>query len=214
MEKNSTLKSSLKSFLSNLWDLILVNILWIVCSLPVITMGPATCAAYSVMLKTVDDETVPTAREFFRAFKDNFVKGLLLGLIGLGMMLLIAADLWFAVNTGGDMGTGYFIISGILGVLFFIYIVYVFPLQARFDNTIGGHIKNAFKLAVIAPGKTLLMILIYALLPLSILVLPRVAVYYLGWFYLLFMVSLPVFMNSRILMKIFSSLTGEKKDES
>ena len=132
MEKSSTLKSSLKSFLSNLWDLILVNILWIVCSLPVITMGPATCAAYSVMLKTVDDETVPTAREFFRAFKDNFVKGLLLGLIGLGMMLLIAADLWFAVNTGGDMGTGYFIISGILGVLFFIYIVYVFPLQARF----------------------------------------------------------------------------------
>lgn len=192
----------------------LVNALWLVCSLPIITAGPATCAAFSVMLKIVKDESNGTITEFFSTFKKSFKNGLILGLIADVLIIIIAVDISFAMHQEKTLSIVYFVISGILSVLLLIYISYVFALEARFENTVKGHIINAFKLAVIKPGKTVQMWLIYLFLPATILLLPEIAVYYVGWFYLLFGVSLPIYFNSRILRGIFDQFPGEISNES
>lgn len=59
-------------FIGKLGDLIILNILWIVCSIPVFTAGASTTAVYYVTLKLVRDEDDSTIRSFFRSFKSNF----------------------------------------------------------------------------------------------------------------------------------------------
>lgn len=214
MDRGSTLKESLGRFLRVLGDLLLVNALWFVCSLPVITAGPATCAAFSVLMKVVREESNGTIGEFFGTFKKSFKNGLFLGLIADALIIIIAVNVMFAMRQSRPLSVIYFILSGILGVLLLIFISYVFALEARFENTVKGHIVNAFKLAVISPGKTLTMWLVYAILPASMLLLPEVAVYYLGWFYLLFGVSLPLYINSKTLRNLFDRIPGETNNES
>ena len=73
--------SPLYRFLTRLWDMIKLNFLWLVFSLPVVTMGAATVAAYSVTLKMVDEREGYVGRQFIKAFKENWKQGIPLGLI-------------------------------------------------------------------------------------------------------------------------------------
>ena len=215
MDRNSTLKSSLGHFLRSLWDLMMVNILWTACSLPIVTIGPATCAAYNVLLKTARDESTATFSEFFKAFRSNFKQALLLGLIALAGIVVVSVDIQFAMTFEGKVKTLYLVLSGILGGLLLIFAAYVFPLQARFENSLKGHVINAFKLAFVAPGKTIFMWILWLIIPATAVLLPRDVVLTFGWFYLLFAVSLPMYINSRILRNLFDKLMGEKtNDES
>ena len=54
-------------FIGKLGDLILLNILWIVCSIPVFTIGASTTAVYYVTLKLARDEGDSTIRSFFHS---------------------------------------------------------------------------------------------------------------------------------------------------
>jgi len=80
MEQQNKLKESTLGFFHDLFDLMVVNWLWILCCIPVITIGPATCGLYSVTLKLARDEPVNPAKEFFQSVKRNFKAGLVLEL--------------------------------------------------------------------------------------------------------------------------------------
>ena len=72
------INSSFFKFINKLLDVLLLNLLWILCSLPVVTIGAATCAAFSVTLKMVDDEEGYIVKPFFKYFKQNFKQGTLM----------------------------------------------------------------------------------------------------------------------------------------
>ena len=59
-------------FIGKLGDLILLNILWTICSIPIFTIGASTTAVYYVTLKLVRDEDSSTIKGFFHSFKSNF----------------------------------------------------------------------------------------------------------------------------------------------
>ena len=111
-------------------DLLILNLLWLVCSLPIVTIGPATCALYTVTLKIVRDEPVETLREFFRAFKSNFKNGFLYGLIALFAAAVIYADGIFAFSQEGSLKIVFCIVTGIVAAVYLTYICYIFALQA------------------------------------------------------------------------------------
>ena len=69
-----------------------LNLLWILCSLPVFTIGASTTALYYVTLKMVQDEESNITAMFFRAFRENFRQATTLWLIMLGIGLLLAGD--------------------------------------------------------------------------------------------------------------------------
>ena len=79
-------------FIGKLGDLIILNILWIVCSIPVFTAGASTTAVYYVTLKLVRDEDDSTIRSFFRSFKSNFKQAALAALILTGVVLFLGLD--------------------------------------------------------------------------------------------------------------------------
>ena len=85
-------------FIGKLGDLIILNILWIVCSIPVFTAGASTTAVYYVTLKLVRDEDDSTIRSFFRSFKSNFKQATAIWLILLAAGIVLGFDFWFFVS--------------------------------------------------------------------------------------------------------------------
>ena len=87
-------------------------------------------------------------------------------------------------------------------------------MQAQFENSFIAHIKNTFLLAFVAPGQTVLMWIILVAPVLVILLLPEYIVAYIGFIFILFGISFPVYLNSKILIKIFSRfIPSEEPDE-
>ena len=210
MDKRNKLKESLGGFLTLLCDLMLLNILWLVCSLPIITVGPSTCALFACMLKISRDELgESTTRTFFRAFKDNFRNAFFYGLIGLAALFVLYVDISFAVAQEGIMRKVLLVSSGTAGAVVLIYLSFVFALQARYENSFKGQIKNAFLLAFCSPLKTLLMWIVYAI-PVSLIIfLPFELVLRLGFLFLMFGISLPVYFNCKTLRNIFDKFVKE-----
>lgn len=220
MDRNANLKASIGQFLTALFDLMLLQILWIVCTLPVITVGPSTSALYAVMLKVASGEQTHTFSDYFHAFKINFKQAIVIGLIALFGAVVIYCDFRYGIAVEGTFRTVFFIVAGAASVIWLIFTFNTFPLQSRFENTLKGHIKNAFAMALCNPGRTILTWVIYSIPILMLLFLPTEVSAYIGWVYLLFGVSLPVYVNCKTLLKMFERMEGmeakkekEEKDE-
>lgn len=143
-------------FICRFIDLVKLNLLWLLFSAPIVTIGASTVAAYSVALKMVDDEESYIARSFWKAFKDNFRQGLMLGIIFLAATYAIYLD--YEINRVSVDGSMPLIIIGILSV--FIYVtamLYAFPLLARYENGIIATIQNSMEISRRYFGRTLLI---------------------------------------------------------
>ncbi len=80
-------------FINRLLHVILLNFLWFICSIPIVTMGAATTAVYSVTLKMVRNQEGYTVKSFFEAFRTNFRQSTVIWLILLVIGAVIGADL-------------------------------------------------------------------------------------------------------------------------
>lgn len=207
MDRRDKLKSSFWGGLRTIGDLMILNWLWFFTSLPIITIGPASCAMYAVTLKLARGEHAATVRDYFRAFRDNFKKGLVLGLIAIAFAVVAYVDFRFALEQTGLFNKLYIALAILIGSLGLTFIAYVFPLQAMFENSLKQQIKNAFALSISAPGKTLMMWLILVF-PVAALLLPKVVLAMLGFLYLIFGFSGPAYLNSRILRDVFDKVNG------
>lgn len=148
-------------FMTRLWDMIKLNFLWMVFSIPIVTIGPATVAAYSVTLKMVDEREGYVARQFVKAFKENLKQGIPLGLICLAASY--AAYLDFELFNKLENNPVIFLIAGIVTIFFIVMIfLYAFPLSARYENTLIGTMKNGFRIATKYFVRTIFLVIILA----------------------------------------------------
>lgn len=208
------LKASFGRFMYGMSDLMILNLLVLFCSLPILTIGPVLCALYAVSLKLARNEAVDILRDFFSAFKNNFKQGFIFGTIALFGAVVIFADGVYAFSIEGTAKILFCIVTGIMAAIWLTYICYIFALQARYENTILGQIKNVFKLAFISPVQTIMMWIILAIPVALILFLPRNVVASIGFLYIMFGVSVPVFCCCKILRGIFARFNPETEEEA
>lgn len=208
MEKTNVLKESLGTFLRTLWDLMVLNWLWILCCLPLVTVGPATCAMLSVTLKLARGEPVYTAKDFFRRFRSEFKPALLLGLLAMAVLTISCGDIYFALQQTGFARSLYLVIGILAAAVFLTVFSYGFALEAMFENPLKVQLVNAFKLAFVAPGKTVSLWLIWMSPVLVLLLLPMNVVAPLGFLYVLLGASGPAWTCSRVLRDVFDKANG------
>ncbi len=139
-------------FLTRFWDMVKLNFLWILFSLPVFTFGAATTAAFTVTLKMVDEEEGYVARQFVKAFKANFKQGTIMGLLNLVAIYALFIDYQL---TDSLVFLVVFVLSSFL---FFSIFIYAYALLARYDNTIPKTMKNSVKITSKYFGKTLMLL--------------------------------------------------------
>ena len=129
-----------------------LNLLWLICCLPVVTVGASTTALYYTTLKIVrDEDETSLTRMFFRSFRQNFRQSTLLWLIMLAAGLLLAGDGYIlyhlrASSTGTAAVLWTLVLALVIAaaVLYCIVLVYVFPLVASVSNTTLAMLKNSF----------------------------------------------------------------------
>ena len=129
--------------LTRLFDLILLNILWVICSLPVVTMGASTSALYSVMLKIAVNEEGYLIRGFLVDFKKNFKQSTVVWMILLIIGAALGADFMIIGKIKGIFGNAGMILLGAATLIYLIEIIFIFPIIARFENTTINVMKNA-----------------------------------------------------------------------
>jgi len=133
--------------------------MWLLFSIPVITIGASTVAAMSVSLKMADDEEGYIGRSFLKAFKENWKQGTVLWIITVIASYAIYLDfqLFNAVEGNPIM----FLIIGILSCFVVVLsLLYAYPLVARYENTLIKTIQNSFEISRRYFGRTLLLIFV------------------------------------------------------
>ena len=208
MSEKNKLASSLGLFLRRMFDLMVLNILWLLCCLPVFTFGPASSALARVMITLVRGGSEAVAKNFFIAFRRDFGRAVVLGLIGLLGLAIAVSDILFALSLSGGMKILFLIVAVLVCSLVFSYLAYIFALHAFFENSIAGQIRNALSLAAASPMDTLAIWLCFAVPVAAILLLPRIVLVYIGFLYILFGVSCPAYFAAKHQAKVIARFDG------
>ncbi len=136
------------AFLNKMTDLILLNILWMVCCLPVITAGAATTAMYYVSITSIRCGDGYVIRRFFSSFKKNFrqITPIWVGIIVVFLVFGMDMLFWYRQETG--FGKVMFIISSVIAFLYAIWVLWIFPVFAKLDGSVKSLMKNAVAFAI------------------------------------------------------------------
>ncbi|MBU3841153.1 MAG: YesL family protein [Candidatus Ruminococcus intestinipullorum] len=184
-------------------DFMILNVLWIICSIPIVTIGAATTAMYSVMLRLVKDEEGYIVKGFFKAFKENFKQSTIMWLIYMVVGTIIFVDINFARVIGGQKGIFLQMFFLVLSAVLFGMGIYIFSLQARYVNSIKLTIKNAALLTIgRLPYTVLLIVVSGGAILLTFLTVETLAFGILFWLFL--GVSVVCWLNSLILHRVFA----------
>lgn len=168
--------SGLMRFLTVVANLAILNVLFIVCSLPVVTLGASLTALNYVVLQMIRQEDSYIVRGFFRGFKQNFWQATIIWLILLAAGVFLWLDYWSVSQYfTGLMRTVMLVGLTVLAVMWVMVFLYVFALQARYENTVKQTIKNALFMALLRLPYTVVLVLIDALLPLLPVFFPQTA---------------------------------------
>lgn len=142
------LDSPFMNFLNKLCDIMILNIMVLIFSLPIFTAGAAITAAYYMSYKMVKNEESYITKGFIKAFKENFKQSTAIWLI----IMLIGAVLWgdYKIMTESGIEFESWLVIALITVTVIIAmgISFVFPMQARFSNTVRNTIKNSFLMAL------------------------------------------------------------------
>ena len=153
------------SALDTFSKLVLCNLCFVLFSIPVVTIGASLTALYTCTQRLVYEESREEKLvflEFWHAFRRNFKQATALWLICLAAILFLGAYYFVVQRLAGGFGTLYMVTFFFLTLVFLFGFLYVFPLQARFKNTVRNTLRNAWLLSVAALPWTVLTILLIA----------------------------------------------------
>jgi uncharacterized membrane protein YesL len=194
-------------FLSRLVDLALLNIITVVCCIPLITAGGALTAMNYVLLHLVREDETYVTRMFKKSFIENFRQGIPEGMIVLLAAAVTAVDMWVLHGSESRMATMMMIVITIIGVMIFVTCVYMFALQSRYENTVGGTILNAVRLAIGNLPRSVAMAVIWLIWILILVYLHKAA----STFFLIFGLTLPGYLCTMLYNKVFEDLESDEK---
>ena len=145
-------------FMGKVTDMFFLTCLWLLFSLPVVTIGAATCALCYCSMTLASNKEGYIREDFVRAFKENFKSATIawIGMLALG--IFFGADLYFYYHLAGGVGMVFFWIFLVLSVIFVFVALYVFPLLAWTDADLKKTLALAFVMSFKNFGWTLLML--------------------------------------------------------
>lgn len=175
-------------FMNTLFDILYAGILWMVFSIPIITVGAASTAAYYAVAKCIRHKTGYIGREFLRSFKSNFRQMLPLTVTFLAAIVVLVMDILYVWANVSRINNALFVVLLLIGFVICGLVAYVCPVLSRFDKKNVDLLKSAaillFRYLPVTIG--ILMVFVIAclgvyLMPWAILVIPGVYLYALSF---------------------------------
>lgn len=211
MEKVFDLDNPFMRALTKLADLLWLNILTVICCIPIITVGAAMTSLHHTCLRMVRDEDGNITKGYFSFFRTQFKQATILWLGMLLVMALMAGDYYIIALAGEGIPNFIRIILWIITGILACGGVFIFPMQARFVNPIKDTLRNAFMGSLLQLPRTLLMLVI-TLLPLILFVITDLAIPLMT----LFGIAVPVYLKAKVYDSFFQGIEDrihEQKEE-
>ncbi len=188
--------------LSKLGDMFILNFIYVLSCIPIITIGASTTALYYTTLKMAENNESYVWRDYWKAFKSNLKQATVIWLIVFAGWAVVALD--FLIAGGLSMQLGTIVAIGVVVVAVFLGILglYVFPLLARFDNTVVRTMKNAVMIAIRHLPSTILIALIQAV-PLLVAFV-SIEAFLKGFIVIMLFAASPLaYLESKLFVKVF-----------
>ena len=194
--------------LTDLSTLVFLNILTALCCIPVVTAGAALAAMPYVIMEMIEERGGPLVPEYLKRFKENLKNATPVWLILLAAAVFLYAD--YRIISGGQMGLPKAMLIPIYAGMFVLAAVYVYviPLTAKFVYSTGAAFRNAAILAAAYFPRTILMVMISAVMPALLYNVTRL----LPLFFLLAL-SLPAYFCALLYMPVFEKMIGKKEED-
>lgn len=202
------LDSPLMQGLSKMADMMILNLLTLLCCLPIITVGPAFTALNYMSLKLVRNEECYIVKGYFKSFKENFRQSVVIWMLLLIVAILLVIDFYIMISAESETGGIMLILIFVAAIFWLCTALYVFPVLARFHNTIKATVKNAFLMSIMQFPKTVVMAVAY-LIPLVLFI------YFLQLtpIVLFFGFSAPAWVSAKLNDKLFKKLENKYLEE-
>ncbi len=202
--------------MSKIADFMVLNLLFVICSLPIVTMGAAITAMYDVLTRMDTKKEVPAASGFIKSFNANFKKSTKLWLIVLAGVAFLCFDIYLMMVKVPAKLTVQVTLIIIFLVILLVWIMaagYAFVLQARMENPLGRTIKMSFALTLVHLLPNSLFTAIINLVP--VIVLLGFTQLFFAFFPVWIFGGIPLlaFVNSKIYMRILKKYVPELRDE-
>ena len=185
-------------------DIIVVNILFIICSIPIFTMGASMSAMYYTLLKKQrTGETGGIIKLFFKGFKDNFKKSTIAWLLFLLIAFVFSLDFNLFGKGGPQENKPMYYTSVIFFILICFIAIYLFPVISAFENSLKNLIIQSIYMAAKNFIFTILIMILYTLPAYFLLASPQV--FMVGIFILIVCgFGLIAYVSSFMFIKAFS----------
>lgn len=128
-------------------DLIILNLFFIACCIPIVTIGPSLTALYYVTLKMVRNEEGYIMKGFFKSFRQNLKQGILINLLMLGFGFFLGMDFRILNAMTSPHRIVFFLLLFVL-VVYVLEFLYLYPVLAKFDNTIKNTLLNSLMMSI------------------------------------------------------------------
>lgn len=193
-------------FLEKVCNLVILNVLTMICCLPIVTFGPAMTACHYMCLKIVRGEDTYVVKGYFHSFKDNLKQGIGTGLIVLLIYAIMAVDLYLMLRSedAASFPTAVRILILVACLFLLMFTQWIFPVLCHFVNTVKGTLHNAFLLSIGHAFRSILMILCWGI-PVLLLLLGYAFIPLL----LMFGISVPVVLQALLYSPVFKKLEPE-----
>lgn len=186
------------STLSKLYDMLFLSVLWVIFSIPIITIGPASTALYYSVVKVIRKERGYLFREFVKSFRLNFKRGAIVGVLLTVILVILIFDLSYAVELlAVDSNKGSLLVGVFIAITFLVIsiAIYAFPILSRFEMTVKQLLKAAVFMSMRHILFTILMDVVF--------VISVIAVVYLIPIMIFLVPALSVLINSFMMEKVF-----------
>lgn len=198
--------------LGKLADLMILNLVFLICCIPIVTIGAALTGMSYVTLKMAEGEEGYIVKSFFKSFKQNFKQATVIWLLMLVLGIVLGLDFAILSQASGSMVTALRIGITVAAFFYMMVMVYLFAVLARFYNPIRATIKNSFIMAIADFPRTLIMIVITVGSGIITFLTTQTIVYgILVW--LMFGFALIGYCNCFFLKKVFAKYMPADEDE-
>lgn len=200
-------------FFGAITNMMLVNILWLVCCLPVITAGAATTAAYYTFYQRLTGEDDAVIKPFFRAFRQNFKQATLLWIPLLLIGLLLGLDLAFLLGNFAGKFDAMWVAFIVCAFLYSVILSHAFAIIGRYDAPIKLVIRNCFLVFFMNMFRSILSVALLILPVLVLIFMPQLVVAILpAWFGLIF--GAIFYFNAHMFLQSFQKTDAEQREDA
>lgn len=196
-------ENGIMSKVAQVADTVTLGVFWLLCSVPIFTVGASSAAFYYAYTKCIRQKMGYAWKTFFRSFKSNFKQATSIWLMVLGILLIAGLDSYLMGLMEGaavwlDLMRA---VIFVLTLFCILWALYLFPYISRFDIPTKAAMKNCALIALANFPQSLLLLLLFAVCTFGFVCLPLLNV---------FIPSVYMFFANKLLEKIFQKYMSEE----